>query len=191
MGEVRKHRRLTASGKTTTVRHHQRNTGSSASGGQQDEAEQARAAWAERAAPHVSSFAPAESAVQDEDWWDGDDGAPAGDFWAEPEPDPEPEMSDAFRSLMAQNPSLGDGFDRLSMLRNAGYDGPVDQDGNPTSRKGLFRARMKAAKERDEAQERFCYAPTIAERDAAQRDYKAAQDKLDLLPGALDRRLDG
>ena len=79
--------------------------------------------------------------------------------------------------------------DNLAALRSAGYRGAVDAQGNPTDRKALFRARYMAAKDAERAKERFCYAKTIPERDAAERDYVAAKDKLKVLPGALDRSL--
>jgi hypothetical protein len=43
-------------------------------------------------------------------------------------------MSPAFAAMVAQNPSLGDErFTRLRELRESGYTGPVDQDGNIAS----------------------------------------------------------
>lgn len=77
MTEVRKHQRTTATGKRTTVRHHTR-------GGErtrrEDEAEEAREAWADRAAPHVSTLG-GETDPQPEEWWDGESEEPEGDWW--------------------------------------------------------------------------------------------------------------
>jgi hypothetical protein len=80
MSEVRRHRRQTASGKRTTVRQHTR-SGDKAQ--REDEAQTAREAWADRAAPHVSSLRPAEPEPQAQDWWAQDDMPPPGAFWAE------------------------------------------------------------------------------------------------------------
>lgn len=80
MSEVRKHQRVTASGRRTTVRHHTR-------GGKrtrrEDEAEAAREAWADRNAPHVSSLTPAEPEPQAQEWWAEDGMPPPGAFWAD------------------------------------------------------------------------------------------------------------
>lgn len=109
-------------------------------------------------APHVSSVAPAEPAEASGGWWDGDE-APAGDFWAEPEPadrhartegeftrmqaqmrdwrsrgihvpPAEPDTSPLGRALGTDTQEGADNFARLKAYREAGYDGPLDQDGN-------------------------------------------------------------
>jgi hypothetical protein len=164
MTEVRKHQRQTASGRQTTVRHHTR-------GGErtrrEDEAEAAREAWADRAAPHVSTLS-SETEPAAEEWWAGDDEPPPGEFWDD---DPEPEPSPAFLSMQDEmrdwrsrrievppatpdtsplGRALGtdtqdgaDKFARLKAYREAGYDGPLDSDNripdpdDPTERPAL------------------------------------------------------
>lgn len=175
MTEVRKHTRRTASGRTTTVRHHTRNTGDS-----QNEAERARAAGQERAAPHVSALRQP-PAAPDETWWD-EEAQPAGDWWDEtgegdyevlpgqppqwPAPDgwddpaPATRRGDrAFPAMQAEmrewrsrpvpapppdepmNPQLARAlgcdtpeglakYERGRAYREAGYNGPLDQDNN-------------------------------------------------------------
>jgi hypothetical protein len=82
MTEVRKHKRQTASGKTTTVRHHTRNTGD----GSRDDAAQARSAWQDRAAPHYSTLPAPEPQAADDSFWDEDSAEPEGEWWAGDEP---------------------------------------------------------------------------------------------------------
>ena len=148
MTEVRKHRRVTASGKLTTVRHHTR---SGEKTRREDEAEAAREAWADRNAPHVSSLAPAEPEPQAEEWWAGDDEPPPGEFWDEDDAGEDCDHSPAFAAILKQNPDLGRGYDRLREQREAGYTGPIDQDGNPApgqkAGKKAAVVRYKAARE--------------------------------------------
>lgn len=83
MTEVRKHKRQTASGKTTTVRHHTRRGGDG-----KDDPAQARAAWQDRAAPHYSTLPATAPPAADESFWDEDSAEPDGEWWAEDEPNP-------------------------------------------------------------------------------------------------------
>lgn len=78
MTEVRKHKRQTASGKTTTVRHHTRRGGDG-----KDDGAQARAAWQDRAAPHYSTLPPSAPPTADESFWDEDSQEPDGEWWAD------------------------------------------------------------------------------------------------------------
>lgn len=158
MTEVRKHRRQTASGKTTTVRKHTRNTGSA---GQDESIRDTRNAYdPERRAPSVGSAALSQPAPRPprESWWD-EDGAPAeGDWWADDEPqEPQrlgdrefpvmqqqmrewrarvidrpavvPDTSPLGRSLGTDTYEGAASFARLSAYRDAGYDGPLDSEG--------------------------------------------------------------
>lgn len=52
----------------------------------------------------------------------------------------------------------------------------------------LFKARAQASREMDEAQERFSYAKTVEERDAAERDFEAARDRLNSIPAPFGGR---
>lgn len=153
---VHRHQRRTASGKTVNVRQHHRDTGDG----------DLRPAREDLPPPPVvggAVLSAGDPAPPDESWWDGDGEVENAPWLAEEEPQPEPGAA----------------------LRGAGYEGPLDQDGNPTSRWALFRALVHAEKEQDGAQERFCYAPTVTERDAAERDYQAAKARFDALAAAM------
>jgi hypothetical protein len=152
MSEVRRHQRVTASGKRTTVRHHTR--GGDRTTRREDEAQAAREAWADRNAPHVSTLTPAEPEPQAEEWWAGDDGPPPGEFWDDDEPEREPSpafaaMQDEMRDWRSRDIDVprgepdtsplgrvlgtdtqegADKFARLKAYRDAGYEGPLDSD---------------------------------------------------------------
>lgn len=153
MTEVRKHQRKTASGKTTTVRHHTRQGGD----GQGSDAERARAAWQDRAAPHYSTLPVPEPRAADDSFWDEDSQEPEGEWWADDEPAPArrgdrafPKMQEQMREWRARpEPETGpvvpdtsplgralgtdtqegaEKFARMKAYREAGYDGPLDSD---------------------------------------------------------------
>lgn len=146
MGIVRRHKRQTASGKVTTVRQHTRDYDSGPGGNERRPA-------AEDAAP-----APRPPALRenDETWWD--DSEPRPEPWMDSGEEPEREPGPAFLSMQDEmrdwrsrrvevppatpdTSPLGrvlgndtqegaDKFARLKAYREAGYDGPIDQDGN-------------------------------------------------------------
>jgi len=147
MTEVRRHQRQTASGKTATVRRYTR-------GG--EAAERKRQAWEDRAAaqwtpPPAAADVHTTAAHEDEQWWDEDE--PRQEAWmAEPEQEPSqsfldmqsemrdwrerrievppaaPDTSPLGRALGTDTQEGADKFARLKAYREAGYDGPLNQD---------------------------------------------------------------
>lgn len=213
MGIVHRHKRVTASGKTTTVRQHTRDTSGRSMGERRPAADDAAPAPRAAALPEPAPRDEAQTWWDDEDnprpeaWMDDSELPPAGTPWegehdedrpedrAHLHPDwaklpqrDEPEHSPAFAAMLEQNPDLGRGYDRLRQLRESGYDGPVDQDGNPTDRKALKKARKQVEREQVRNQISFCTAPTVADRDAAEAEHQALNAKLKALEDPRERR---
>lgn len=162
MSEVRRHQRKSATGKTVTVRHHTRGDGTAA--------ERKREAWEKRAAERWTPPPPAEDHAapneNEESWWDEDEPRPQA-WMAEPEREPsqafldmqqemrdwrgrdiqvppaQPDTSQLGRVLGTDTQEGADKFARLKAYREAGYDGPLDQDNqipdpdDPAERDGL------------------------------------------------------
>ena len=113
MSEVRRHQRVTASGKKTTVRHHTRSGDRTAR--REDEAQAAREAWADRNAPHVSTLTPAEPGPQAQEWWAGDDEPPPGEFWDDEEKDDLDRLADRLRAERAARDATRTEWDQAEL----------------------------------------------------------------------------
>ncbi len=148
MSIVHRHKRRTASGKTATVRQYTRDG--------EVAAERKREAWeanaAQRWTPPPRGEA-SETPPADETWLDDD--VPRHEPWMD-DSEHEPEHSPAFAAMLKQNPNLGDGYEKIRCLRESGYTGGIDQDGNPTDPKAARKAAREAERQRQrEAHERW------------------------------------
>ncbi len=99
---------------------------------------------------------PAQPPPHAADFWDDDAAPDTEGIWADDGED----MSPAFAAMVAQNPDLdNERYRKLKALRDSGYTGPVDQDGNavpetPPDAMAEYRAaraELQAIAERDEA----------------------------------------
>ena len=150
---VRRHKRVTVTGRTVTVRAHRARR------------RRRDAAGAGVVPAGVRGEVPASSPPHAADFWDDDAAPDTEGIWADDGED----MSPAFAVMVAQDPGLGgEKFRRLKALRDSGYAGPVDQDGGALTEKSL-------KKDQAAAMARFQRAPTVAERDAAEADYERAR----------------
>jgi hypothetical protein len=141
---VRRHKRVTVTGRTVTVRAHERAG---------DDGTRPVPEWSRPA--HASDL-PAQPPPRAAGIWDDDAEPDTQGIWAEDGED----MSPAFAVMVAQNPELdGERFRRLKALRDSGYTGPVDQDGNAIpealpdamAEYRAARTELQAIAERDEA----------------------------------------
>lgn len=157
MTEVRRHQRQTASGKTVSVRHHTRDTGEGARQGWADRVAQSSAYYPAPPPPEPPETAPVaedwwdgDDADPGGDWWDDNDLgktrmdevsgpgeklsamlADMRDWRSRPEPQPQPHapMSPQLAELLGCDTPEGRArYDRRRAYREAGYDGPLDQD---------------------------------------------------------------
>ena len=159
MVEVHRHKRVTETGKVTTVRHHIRSAPGTG--------EATRQAWEERAQQRYTPPPPASSVTaapgdDSEPWWDEEDN-PQQEAW------------------------MDEGSEKTDLLRESGYRGAIDQDGEPVDRWELAKTRARIAGEQEQARKRFMHAKTIEERDAAGAEFKALGDRLKALPERVSR----
>jgi hypothetical protein len=141
---------VTVSGRVVTVRQHTRDTDRGP-----DMTERRPAAEDAAPAPRAAALPPPELREDAETWWDDDE--PRPEPWmdtGEPQREPSPAftaMQDEMRGWRARHLEVprgevdtsplgrvlgndtqegADKFARLNAYREAGYDGPIDQDGN-------------------------------------------------------------
>lgn len=156
MIHVRRHKRTTASGKTVSVTAHERQGG----GGRSGEIVRPAPEWSRPeyvgditpvadkrgTSPEFRAMFLEDDGIEEDIWAEGDAAqAPA-----------EPEMSPAFAAFMAQSRDPGEmeRFRQLKVMRDAGYDGPVDQDGLPADRKAFTKVISAAKRKADRAPDR-------------------------------------
>lgn len=163
MIHVRRHVRITASGKRAAVRAYDR---------EGDDGLRPVPEWSRPV--HVGDLPPED---------DGGGQAVTEDWWADDSEElDEPHLTLRERFRFATEPAGSDDFGKSRAEWKAAKD-LADEQGTSPDKREVRREARRLKDEQAEAMVRFSYAPTVTERDAAEADYERVTAELRALTG--------